>query len=281
MPTRTAWLPLVVAAMLLIGVPRAPAQAPADLTNDAIEVTYLEPTERRLRPIYEDLKARRVLETLKEFLSPLVLPVTLKMTALQCDQTNAFWSGRARGLLLCYEYADWIARLAPSDVTSEGFTRREMIIGEFIETALHELGHAVFDLYDVPVFGGEEDAADQMAGFLMLQFGKDVAKLTINGTAAAYRAMADQNVDVRSNFSDEHGTNEQRLYNYLCLAYGADPGTFRYLVDAGLLPQARAPNCGREYEQLRNAFAKTVYPRLDPAKVKAVQGVDWLARFGR
>ena len=32
---------------------------------------------------------------------------------------------------------------------------------------------------NIPVFGREEDAADQLSAFLMLQFGKDVARTTI------------------------------------------------------------------------------------------------------
>lgn len=275
-----ARLMVAVASVLVVATSRAAADVPATLVNDRIEIAYVEPGERRLRPIHDDLKARRVLETLREFLSPLVLPVTLKMTAKECGEANAFWSGRARGLVLCYEYIDWFARLAPADVTAEGVTRREMIIGKLVGTALHELGHAVFDIYDIPVFGSEEDAADQVAGFLMLQFGKDVARFTINGTAAHYRAKAEQNATTRSSFSDTHGADEQRLYNFLCIGYGGDSAAFGDLRDRNLLPEARAQNCGREYEQVRNAFAKTIYPHLDPEKVKAVQAVDWLARFG-
>jgi hypothetical protein len=39
----------------------------------------------------------------------------------------------------------------------------------------HEVGHAAFDLFNVPIFGHEEDAADNFATFLMLQFGKGQA----------------------------------------------------------------------------------------------------------
>ena len=40
----------------------------------------------------------------------------------------------------------------------------------------------------VPVLGGEEDAADQVSAYLMLQFGKAEARRLILGTAHAYRS---------------------------------------------------------------------------------------------
>jgi hypothetical protein len=252
------------------------AQAASDLQNKMIEIEYVEPINSSLRPIYERFRKREILESLKQFLSPLKLSLKLRITALQCNETNAYWAGRTRGLLLCYEYADWIARLAPATPTPEGFTREDTIAGEFIETALHEMGHAVFDLFDAPIFGREEDAADQMAGFIMLQFGREVALRTISGTAAAYQAQARQRTLSRSSFSDEHGTDQQRFYNYLCLAYGAEPAAFQRFVDTNVLPPTRAVHCAHEYQQIKNAFEKTILPHVDRDLMKAVQSTQWL-----
>ena len=77
-------------------------------------------------------------------------------------------------------------------------------------------------------------------------------------------------------YSDEHGNSLQRSYNYLCMAYGADPETFAYYVDSGLLPKERALNCKREFDQMTNAFQKTMMPHIDPDKMKAVQETEWL-----
>ena len=37
----------------------------------------------------------------------------------------------------------------------------------------HEFGHLAFDVYDVPIFGEEEQAADHFAAFTILQFRED------------------------------------------------------------------------------------------------------------
>jgi len=241
-----------------------------------IMIEYVPPAQRYLQPVYERLKQRKVLEQLRDFLSPLRLPLTLRIRTLQCDDTNAYWAGRAEGLKLCYEYVDWVERLAPAETTPEGFTPQDAIAGEFVEVTLHEMGHAVFDLFNVPIFGREEDAADQIAGFIMLQFGQDVALRTISGTASAYQQQAKESSWSRTGFADEHETDEQRFYNYLCLAYGAQPATFQRFVDSNVLPAKRAANCGREYRQIQRSFMKTIMPHVDQEQMKKVQAMQML-----
>jgi hypothetical protein len=262
----------------MLGAPAAgnPASAQAAQSSAPIEIEYVPPAKQYLRPVYERLKQRKVLEQLRDFLSPLRLPVTLRIRTLQCDDTNAYWAGRVEGLKLCYEYVDWLERLAPAETTPEGFTPQDAIAGEFVEVTLHEMGHAVFDLFNVPIFGREEDAADQMAGFLMLQFGQDVALRTISGTAYTYQQQAKQSNWSRTTFADEHETDEQRFYNYLCLAYGAQPATFQRFVDSNILPAKRAANCGREYRQIQRAFLKTIMPHVDQEVMKKVQAMQML-----
>jgi hypothetical protein len=245
----------------------------SELQNSRIEVNYEAPSLPRYKALYERLQKRRVLEDLKAFLSPLRLPRKLKLNTEQCGDINAFYS-RTEGLILCYEYIEYMEDLAPKDTTPEGFTRQEGIAGAFAEVALHEIGHAVFDIFDVPVFGREEDAADQLAGFVMLQFSKDMTRLAIKG--AAYSYLSQESSWAGTKFSDEHGTQRQRYYNYLCLAYGADPAAFQDFVDKGLLPKERSANCAREYEQVKRAFSKSVLPFVDQGLMKKVQAIQWL-----
>jgi Putative metallopeptidase len=118
----------------------------------------------------------------------------------------------------------------------------------FLQVTLHELGHGMFDIYDIPVLGREEDAADQMAGFIMAQFGPEVARRTLPAGAYVWQKLYEAGGDwPRWLYSDEHGHSLQRSYNYLCMAYGADPDTFAYYVDSGLLPKERAVTCKHEF----------------------------------
>jgi hypothetical protein len=157
-------------------------------------------------------------------------------------------------------------------------------------------GHAMFDMLDVPVFGREEDAADEVAAFIALQFNKDVARTIIKGFAyfweMAAKAGNDPSTATRANppkdaeqccftdplcaYADVHGTASQRLYNTLCFGYGGDRETFKDFVQMKWLPQARADGCEREYHQLEFAFVKTIGPFIDPDLRKKVQSIQWL-----
>lgn len=102
-------------------------------------------------------------------------------------------------------------------------------------------------MIEVPVFGREEDAADQMAVFPALQFSKDVARTITRGRAYFWAVLNDPKE--WAGFADEHGTSSQRFYNTMCLAYGGDPQTFKEFVDKGWLLKGRAANCEAEYVQ--------------------------------
>ena len=65
-------------------------------------------------------------------------------------------------------------------------------IGPLFDTALHEFAHALFDMLNVLVLGREEDAADQVAAYINLQFGKAEARRLIMGTAYAYGNEAER-----------------------------------------------------------------------------------------
>lgn len=283
-----AKLALIAAALLcLSAVARADGPAPdptAALVNDQIVINYIAPNAPYLTPLYERMKKRLFLERLKQFLSPLKIPpgITLKISAKECGQTNSWWSGRRDGLFLCYEWADFAERVAPLANDGAGMTREDAILGALLQVTFHELGHAMFDIYDVPVFGREEDAADQMAGFILSQFGPEVAKRTFPGVALIWRALYQAEGEwPHDAFSDIHGHPLQRAYNYLCMAYGGNPTTFQYVVDSGLLPRERAIHCADESRQIFNAFAKTIYPHIDLAKMKIVQSLPWLAPEGQ
>jgi hypothetical protein len=244
------------------------------LRNPQIETAYVPPKTAKYNAILDRLKKHRTLEFLAEFMSPLRLPHVFHMVTAECEESNAFYSPDEWKLTLCYEYVENLERIAPKpgQRTKDGFTHDEIVTGEIVETLLHELGHAAFDMLKVPVFGREEDAADQMAIFLALQFSAPVARLITRGDLYGWKNGKDPASWDR--YSGVHGTASQRFYNELCWAYGGNPEAFQDMIDN--LPQQRAENCAAEYELIRAAFAKTILPFIDPAMMAKVQQRDWL-----
>jgi hypothetical protein len=251
-----------------------PASAQSSQSAFGIDVAYVVPINAKYTAMMERLKVRRVLEQLRDFTAPLRLPHAFHLIARECHEENAFYSPSEWSLTLCYELIDEINRDAPkSDQMKEGVTHEDVVLGEVVFVVLHELGHAAFDMLQVPVFGREEDAADQMAVFLAMQFSPEVARTIVRGN---YYFFYNHNDPTEwSHYADEHGTDSQRLYNGLCWAYGGDPQLFRDFVDQGLLPKSRAVDCGNEYRQIRDAFNETVLPFIDQEAMKVVQARDW------
>ena len=221
---------------------------------------------------YIAFKEYGALEELSAFLSPLRLPRRLTIKMRECRTVNIFYE-HYEGIIICYEFPRYLWRVASQISVSKGLTRRDVFVGTFVQATLHEVGHAVFDMLGVPILGREEDAADQIAALVMLNFGKEFARRNLNGVARFFRTM---NMPMsRTAFSDEHGAVAQRFYNLLCIAYGGQPATFKNTIDAGILPKERASRCDHEYEQVKYAFAETIMPHVDQGLLKKVQSIEW------
>jgi hypothetical protein len=245
------------------------------LRPDRIQISYVTPKNPSHEALFQMLKERQVLEKFKEFLSPLRLPRALGLKLEGCDGvSNAWYENDA--ITVCYEYIDDILRNAPEGTTPAGVTRADAIVGPTLEVFLHEVGHAVFDYLSVPILGREEDAADQFASYLLLQFAKSDARRLIIGTAYSYHVDASKPVTKKNPFADEHGLPAQRFYNVLCMAYGADSKLFADLVEKEYLPKERAEGCEGEYEQVTLAMTRLVRPYIDQARAKRVRAKRWL-----
>jgi hypothetical protein len=248
----------------------ATAQQSSSLRSDRIQISYVPPKNPAHAAVFRLLQERQVLEKLKTFLKPLRLPRVLRLQVEGCDgESNAWYEDDA--VTVCYEYLDDIVQNAPQDTTPAGVTRAEAIDGPTLEVFLHEVGHAVFDYLNVPVLGREEDAADQFAAYILLQFAKNDARRLMVGVAYTEHVEASKPSTKKNPFADEHGLPAQRFYNVLCMAYGADAQLFADMVEKGYLPKERAEGCSDEYEQVARAMTKLIRPYIDQTLAKRVR----------
>lgn len=296
---------VLAAAMSVIASGAVLAQPAAVPRNDRIVIDYQEPfdpegfyganpadTDDRTKLIYAEYKAfgvikqrlqqLKVLERFAQFLVPLKLPTTLRLIARQCDTPNAFFQPRDISITLCYDYVKQLEDQAPRETNSDGITRADAIIGAVVATLLHETGHALFYLYKIPVLGREEDAADQIAAYVALQFGDDVALTTIKGQlwewynwSVPVSKTASSSTVLQNLYADVHSTSQQRFVIFLCLGYGGKPQLFQSFINAGHLHPSRAATCRRDYEQAERAFVKTVLPHIDRDMMAIVRSAKW------
>jgi hypothetical protein len=245
-----------------------------------IHIDYEEPKDPALKETYETMKAHHALETFRELLSPFRLPEDLYIKAVGCDGVpNAYFFREKNDqatIRICYEYIKEVKDKLPKETTKDGIDPRDALLGQVLFALMHEFGHAAFDIYQVPVFGKQEDAADQFSTYIMLQFGGEKTHRLIKGAAYSYDAFIKDlkdkpNVTVPlAAFSSDHGAPEQRFYNLVCIAYGWDPQIFSMVIEKGYLPEHRAKVCKYEYSNLRFAFRKMITPHIDMAKAREV-----------
>jgi hypothetical protein len=271
-----AVLAFAAISMILALVPPAVAQtAPARASR--ISVVHVPPKNPAHQAIHNLLKEHRSLEKLQELLSPFRLPRPVMMRLEECDgEANAWYDDDV--VTVCYEYIQDIWQNAPEETTPTGVAPIDAVCGPLYDVFLHELGHALFDVLDVPLLGREEEAADQVSAYIMLQLGKAEARRLIMGTAYAYQREAETSpapVTLKQ-FADQHGTPAQRLFNLLCFAYGADAKLFADIVKKGYLPKERAEACDDEYQQVEHAFQKLIDPHIDQVLKKRVFKKSWL-----
>jgi hypothetical protein len=288
-------LAFVLACLPLSTQATAQGQNPIEfLHNENIEIEYSPPKTSRYKPIHEKVMQRKVLERFDTFLSPLRLKSSLKLSFEEgdpkyCKNPNSYFDDDDSTLHLCYSWFYMLEHEASKEYPRKpnepftifspgrmpGVTRAEVIIGGAVQLMLHELGHGLFHIQEIPRLGREEDAADQLASLLMLQFGNQVALTTIKGSFNVWHHFnAVENGGKISPLSEAgtHSINIQRAYNILCTAYGKDPKVFGELADRFLSP-ARKGDCAYEYQQAAQAFRKTFLPDIDTKLMTKVLGM--------
>ena len=269
---------LAFALMPAVAVAQTP---PAPATSDTaqssrVKIDYVAPTNPAHKPLYDLLMKRGALERIQTILSPFKLPRDLTLRVKNCGMVNAWYDNGV--ITVCYEYLDFIKKNTPKTTTRSDVSPEDALVGQTYFVFLHEAGHAMFDFFEVPVFGGEEDAADQFSTYLMLLLGQKEAFPLIMGATYTFQSFL-RKPEITSSiaaFSDIHGPPAQRYFNLICIAYGAQPDAFKEVVDKHYLPQSRAEDCAFEYSALAWAFTHLIEPNIDRELGQKVLDRNWL-----
>ena len=183
------------------------------------------------------------------------LPYDVLIEGAECGEKNAFYTPSEKKITVCYEFVDEILNagyaLYPDDADrAEGFAYN--VLDGIL---LHETGHALVDIYDLPITGLEEDAVDQFAALIQSRtYGDyDPDYETGRNMMLDVADWWDYKADDPPTYWDVHSLNIQRFYNIACYAYGADPEYNSGLVGE-YLPEARADTCQDEYEKMSSSW---------------------------
>lgn len=140
----------------------------------------------------------------------------------------------------------------------------EFVTGNMFFALLHELGHAHIQEMGLPVLGREEDAADSYAVVAMLKVGTDVSHKVLVQTSRGWFLSAARNEKekVPLTFYDEHGMDQQRAYEIICLMVGSDPDEFEDLANSVKMPDERQGTCSADYSNASWSWETVLKPHL-------------------
>lgn len=158
--------------------------------------------------------------------------------------------------------------------------RQRFVQSNIIETMYHELGHALIDILDLPVFGPEEFAADVFSVVLMNRLhDEDGAIRLAYDAAGAYSedALRAERRGEENAEWDVHGTNLQRYYNLVCLFYGAKPDERDDMAEELGLPDQRAETCPEEFELADRSWGGVLDELSAGAPGTSIR-MDWMLR---
>jgi hypothetical protein len=201
-----------------------------------------------------------------------VTPRPLHYVTRQCNTINAFYDKKNGAVFLCYEMIDSLLQMG--EALSKGASDPKALTVEFVRDnlrfiLLHESGHALIDLLDIPAVGREEDSVDQLAAVLLLshvddkESKNDVARV-LQLASVWFKVNSQSSAPDVASFADEHSLDAQRYFNLLCMVYGLDPENNSSIVDNGMLPKERAARCPDEASKINRSWARLTLPHFSP-----------------
>lgn len=240
----------------------APAPSGDPRYSDKGDFVVVRPnaTTARFQKIEGQVQTERLLEKAADQLNrALKLPNDIKLLAKDCGEQNAFYDPNERTVTICYELMQRFYETFKLGKASDETASAKMFDAiRFV--FLHEIGHALIDVYKIPIAGNEEDAADRLSAFVNLkELGEDGVR-AVFAAADAFAIESKFSKTTKRNMADEHLLQEQRFYNSLCMIYGSDPAKHPNIVSDGYLPKERAVRCQNEFKRAVESWTVLLEP---------------------
>ena len=132
------------------------------------------------------------------------------------------------------------------------------VIGFILE---HEFTHALISIYNLPVLGNEEDAADTLATLLLLKSPQG-DKLALGAAEFWADFSGRQNPPSIADYADAHSLDLQRAYSIICDIAGSNQERYNEINQAGILPKGDIQSCPAQYQEDVKSFTQVLQPHV-------------------
>ena len=203
----------------------------------------------------------------------IALPFDIQVVFEECGDANAYYDNDTHEITVCHELIEGYYYLFSHRLKATTL-RNEAAKSATVSIFLHELGHALIDVWELPITGREEDAADQFATLWLINRMPDGEQIALT-TARSFKLLADLEKGEKNDYSDRHSPDGQRFYDTICLIYGHMPEKYEYLIKNGTIPVERALECEEDYARLNKSWQTLLAPHL-VGRTAASLGFDTL-----
>lgn len=215
---------------------------------------YQKPQSQADYEIAVKMRDGHILDEIAKLLNVTInVPREVPLIGRSCGQPNAFYDPQAKAISVCYELMTANATKVAQKLRNRASTQDmgRIIAAELIFVVLHEVGHAVIDLYSLPVLGRQEDAADQFASYVLLSLDQEqLLKNALLFFEYSKPGIVTKIFNSKALYSDEHSLSEQRLANVVCWGFGKSPAEFSDVAMAFRVSQHRLQRCAGEYASM-------------------------------
>lgn len=141
----------------------------------------------------------------------------------------------------------------------------------------HEVAHLLFHQLDLPILGREEDAADNMATWTLLNMRTKAADRALADAAEGWilSGIAYDSGGDEGDYAAGHSLDKQRAYQIVCLMVGMDETAFRPIANEYRMERDRQDSCHWDYDMVDRSIRALLGERSN----KTGRGTDVVVTY--
>lgn len=186
----------------------------------------------------------------------------------ECNSGPAYYPNSST-ILICYYFLEETLEFAKqheSKTGKEGTLELANGLASFV--IIHEVAHLLIDVYDLPVVGNEEIAADQLATLIILPsiITEGGVSFYLSGPMEYFASFTREYSEIGDlPFWHKHPLGEDRSVEIMCLSYGKlGPEAFTFISIEKYIPSPRLETCEYEFETVSQNWVKLLKKHLKP-----------------
>ncbi len=198
-----------------------------------ITINYLTPTNSDDKASLSQLKGSKINELVVE-LGKDYFPFNNPLTIEYGSDDGPLFNPETNTIQMPYHFMGEANHYFTKNKYDEKYNKSAQAgaIDTVLHTLFHEIAHAYIADQNIPILGKEEDAADNLAAVMMIEYVDNGADSAISAADMFAFESEDMPQDIQAaEYIDEHSFNLQRYFQTLCLVYGSDPEQYSTLLD--------------------------------------------------